>query len=257
MNAMSMRRTAGTAVVASLAAMMMLAAVVAMPLVAAAETFTVELEKQIIRGAPGEAIDLGTFPTPASLVGDICTVEAIGNNNESVHIGNNIEVTSANTVTLIGVEDASDKDTFANGPLTLSETVGFTLILGQDPIFSAEFQVTFDCAEVEETTTTTVADTTTTTVADTTTTTVAETTSTTVQVTTTSTLAPTTTTTVGQTATTSPPEVQATTTVPSTLPFTGVESDHLAIVAFLALAAGSGLVLMTRQNSETRGDGVG
>lgn len=254
MNTMYGRRTAAATV---LGALLMLTAVVAMPLVAAAENFNVELDKQIIRGAAGQSFDLGTFPTPDALVGDTCTVEAIGNNNESVHIGNDIMVTSANTVTLMGVEDASGKDTFADGPLTLSETVTFTLVLGDDAVYSAEFLVTFDCPDVEETTTTTTAqETTSTTVQETTSTTVQETTSTTVDVTTTSTIAPTTTT-IGPTATTAPPEVQATTTVPSTLPFTGVDSDHLAIVAFLALAAGSGLVLMTRQNAEARGDRVG
>lgn len=251
MNTMSSRRTAA---VALLGALLMLTAVVAMPLVASAETFSVELEKQIIRGAAGQSFDLGTFSTPEALVGDTCTVEAIGNNNESVHIGNDIIVTSGNSVTLVGVEDSSGKDTFADGPLTLSDTVSFTLELGDDPIYSAEFLVIFDCPEVEETTTTTTVPETTTTVPETTTT-VPETTTTVPETTTTSVDVTTTSTTMAPTTTTAPPEVQAT-TVPSTLPFTGVDSDHLAIVAFLALTAGSGLVLMTRQNAEARSDRV-
>lgn len=110
----------------------------------------------------------------------------------------------------------------------------------------------------QETTTTTVPETTTTTVAETTTTTVPETTTTTVDVTTTSTTAPPqTTTTVGPGASTTTTVVVApTSTTPDTLPFTGVESDQLAIVAFLALAAGSGLLLTTRGNAEARGNRV-
>lgn len=103
----------------------------------------------------------------------------------------------------------------------------------------------------EETTTTTQPETTTTTQPEVTTTTQPEATTTTQpEATTTTTVPQATTTTVGPTATTSPPEVQATTTVPSTLPFTGVETEHLAIVAFAALAAGAGLVLATRKNAE-------
>jgi hypothetical protein len=251
MESMSLRRGAGSVLLAALLAAGLVMSVVAFPLRAAAETFEFALEKQIIRGTPGEQIDLGSRSVPESLVGQLCTVEAIGNNNRSVHPGNNIVVSSVNSVTLVGVEDARDKDTFASGHLELGDTVSFTLILGQDPTYSAEFRVVFDCFQQEtttttvpETTTTTVAETTTTTVAETTTTTVPETTSTTVDVTTTSTTTPETTTTVQVAPTTTP------STTPDTLPFTGVESDALGIVALVALVAGSGLVLLTRKSAE-------
>lgn len=128
-------------------------------------------------------------------------------------------------------------------------------------------------------TTTTVPETTTTTVPETTTTTVPEVTTSTTQPETTTTTQPVTTTTVPEepssTTTTQPPtsttsSSSTTSTVPSptsstvpaptttaptpspeTLPETGIESDHLAIVALVALAAGAALVGVSRKAEES------
>lgn len=96
--------------------------------------------------------------------------------------------------------------------------------------------------------------TTTTTVPETTTTTVPETTTTVPETTTTTTPTPTT---VPETTTTLPPQVSSTTlattttsVTPSTLPFTGSGSDEMALMALLALAAGTGLVLLSRNSAE-------
>jgi hypothetical protein len=224
----------------------LLLAATAFPLSAAAASFSVTLEKQIIFGEPGERFPLGTFDMPAELIGMDCTVAAEGNNNESVHPGNNIEVTSVNTVVLVGVEDSPNKTTTAAGLLTVGEQTSFTLVLGDDPVYSAEFLVSFECQPEETTTTTTVPETTTTTVPETTTT-VPETTTTTTP----------TPTTVPETTTTLPPQVSSTTlattttsVTPDTLPFTGSGSDEMALMALLALAAGSGLVLLSRHSAE-------
>jgi hypothetical protein len=95
---------------------------------------------------------------------------------------------------------------------------------------------------------------TTTTVPETTTTTVPETTTTVPETTTTTTPTPTT---VPETTTTLPPQVSSTTlattttsVTPDTLPFTGSGSDEMALMALLALAAGSGLVLLSRHSAE-------
>ncbi|HSJ34944.1 MAG TPA: hypothetical protein VLB85_07810 [Acidimicrobiia bacterium] len=107
---------------------------------------------------------------------------------------------------------------------------------------------------VQETTTTTVPETTTT--VPETTTTVPETTTTTVPETTTTTT-PTPTTVPETTTTTVPPQVSSTTlasttttVTPATLPFTGSGSDQVAVVALLALVAGTGLVLLSRNSAE-------
>lgn len=105
---------------------------------------------------------------------------------------------------------------------------------------------------VQETTTTTVPETTTT--VPETTTTVPETTTTVPETTTTT---PTPTTVPETTTTTVPPQVSSTTlasttttVTPATLPFTGSGSDQMAVVALLALVAGTGLVLLSRNSAE-------
>lgn len=238
------RRAAGV-----MAALMLIAT--AFPLLAAAASYSIALEKQVIRGEPGERHSLGTFSMPAELVGLQCSVTVEGNNNDSVHPGNNIEVTSANTVVLVGVEDAPDKITTAGGLLTVGEQASFVLVLGEDGVYSAEFLVSFECQPEETTTTTTVPETTTT--LPETTTTVPDTTTTVPVTTATTTPTPTT---VPDTSTTLPPQVSSTTlattttVTPDTLPFTGSGSDHLAMLALIALAIGSGLVLLSRHSAE-------
>lgn len=243
------RRGAGLLVVALVA--------VAVPLSALGASYTVSLEKQIVRGSEGDRVSLGTFTMPDELIGLSCTVTATGNNNESVHIGNNIEVSSVNTVVLVGVEDAPNKVTQASGLLEVGSEVSFTLVLGPDPVYSAEFDVTFECETPETTTTTQPVETTVTT--PTTETTEPEPSSTTtIPVETSSTSIATTTTVEPATSSTLRPEVSSTTIRPTTtggatsdtLPFTGLGTEGLAVIAFAGLAAGAGLLLLTRRASD-------
>lgn len=129
----------------AIAVAVMVAGVLVVPQDAVAGTFEVTLDKQVIRDDPGTTHDLGTFPVPDDLVGQVCTVTSTGNNNESVHPGNDVAVTSANTVVLDGVEDSSNKTTIASGQLTLASTVSFVLTLGPGGTYSAELDVLFDC----------------------------------------------------------------------------------------------------------------
>lgn len=237
--------------VAGLFVMVLLIAA-AVPMTAIAATFEVVLEKQIIRGEPGESFPLGTFDVPADFQGQVCSVVAIGNNNRSVHPDSNITVASASTVMLLDVEGSPNKTTTANDEIQLGETVSFTLTLGPDGVYSAEFSVQFDCQPPPTTTT---EPPTTTTEPPTTTT---EPPTTTTEAPTTTTLAPTTTT--EATTTTQEPEVSSTTIAATsttadddtddTLPFTGTDTDDLAYVAYAALAAGIGLVLLGRRGAE-------
>lgn len=249
MNNIWRRRAAGLAVIS------LLAGVALMPMAAMADSFAVDLPRSVRRGDPGSTHHLRTYSVPDSLIGQSCTVEALGNNNHSVHRDNNIVVSSVNSVTLVDVEEFPNKDTMASGLLTMSDSVTFTLVMGADGVYSANFRVVFEC-QPEQTTTTTIPETTTTvpettttvpetttTVPETTTTVPGSTTSTTVQVSTTSTVPETTTTVVVGPTTTTP-------TTSDTLPFTGVDSDQLAIVALLALGAGSGLVALSGRSKE-------
>lgn len=243
MNRGILRRLGGTLMFA------MFVGAVAWPLSVSAATHVIELDRQDVRGEEGERVALGTFDTPTDLIGNTCSVTASGNNNTSVHPENDVEVTSQNTVVLVGVEDTENKTTTASGSLTLSDVISFTLVLGPDGVYSAELQVTLDCQPASTTTSSTTSTSTTTSQATSTTTTTIppETSSTSI---TSTTAAP-----EGTTTTTVPPEVSPTTAAPTTtvgdtsdtLPFTGVGSGDLAAVAYVALAAGTGLVLLTRR----------
>jgi len=250
---LSLRKAAGMAFCGLLA--------VILPLTAVAATFEVVLEQQVVRGEEDESFNLGTFDVPEEVVGQTCSVVADGNNNTSVHPESDIAVTSVNTVMLLDVEGAPDKTTTANGQLELGPTVSFTLTLGPDGVYSAGFTVQLDCEPPP--TTTTEPPTTTTTEPPTTTTTEPPTTTTEPPPTTTTTTEPPTTTTTPPeaTTTTSEPEVSPTTVAQTstteeadetdeTLPFTGADTDDMARIAYVALAIGAGLLLLTRRSVE-------
>lgn len=123
--------------------------------------FTIELERKVIREAPGTAIVLANAGVPEDLVGETCQIEIEGNNNQSVHMDNNIVVGSSNTVTLANVERAPNAVTTTQG-LRLAAAVQVVLELGPDGVYSAQFTMTFRC-QGSDVTTTTIAETTTTT----------------------------------------------------------------------------------------------
>lgn len=216
----------------------------------------------VVRGDEGEAFVLAEVPTGTE-AGCEADVVATAGNNPSVHVGNNLIVSSGDgSVTLADVEREPNAVTSASGTLTLGDTVTVTLVLGPaDPgrpisVFSGGITVTITCVPVETTTTT--VSTTTTTEATTTTT---EATTTTMPTTTTT---PPSTTIVPNTTTTPPPGVSSTvltttTTVPpvtgSTLPFTGPEDmGGWAMAGGALILLGSALVLALRQAdaAETR-----
>jgi hypothetical protein len=245
----TLRRGAGTLLVA------MVAATTVWPLSVSAATHVITLDKQIIRGEEGDRVNLGVFITPQDLIGQVCSVTVVGNNNRSVHPGNDVEVSSFDTVILPAVEDSPNKETVSNGELTLNEEISFTLVLGPDGVYSAELQATLNCRPQSTTTTSS-----TTTTTEETTTTTGETTTTS---STTTTVPPeasstsTTSTPVAETTTsTTPPEVAPDTIAPTTtgatpdtLPFTGVSTRGVALVAYLALAAGIALVSLSRRHA--------
>ena len=49
----------------------------------------------VVRGAPGTSVVVAAQKVPADLVGSECDVVLVGANNESVHPGNDLTVTSA------------------------------------------------------------------------------------------------------------------------------------------------------------------
>ena len=138
--------------------------------------------------------------------------------------------------------------TTTEGPTTTTEGPTTTT---EGPTTTTEAPTT----TTEAPTTTTEAPTTTTTEPEVSSTSTSSTTSTTEADTTTSTEPEVAPTTIQQTSTTGGSEDvdDDTDDTDDTLPFTGVDSDDMAMVALVALAAGSGLLLLTRKSDEARG----
>jgi hypothetical protein len=109
---------------------------------------------EVVIADPGEREVLHVESVADALVGQTCSVTATGNDNESVHPGNNIEIVSGNTVTLFGVEDVVNKTTTADGVLTLTDTITVTLIMGQDEVYSAALSLHLTCGATTTSTTT-------------------------------------------------------------------------------------------------------
>jgi hypothetical protein len=118
----------------------------------------------------GSTVDLGTFSTQG-FAGQTCEVNANGTNNTSVHLLNDLIVTSVNSVTMLNVERAPGAQTPANGPITLNDNVNISVFIGnQDSgldggvwsgIFSGDIVVEFTCSPTQTTSTTTTTTTTT------------------------------------------------------------------------------------------------
>jgi hypothetical protein len=107
-------------------------------------------------GDPGSSHVLE--PTPQAVdpadQGQSCEVDVIAENNESVHFGNDLVITSnSSSVTAVDVENGADLVTEAAGTLVLGNQVTVTLVLGTveeggDGIFSAGVTVSIDCLQV-------------------------------------------------------------------------------------------------------------
>lgn len=209
----------------------------------------------VVYSAPGVATVLGSAVVPDELVGTSCGVSTRAENNQSVHPGNDVVVSSgSDRVTLFDVEGSSGKVTTASSPLTLGTDVTITLIMGSDGVFSggAAAFVVVDCTPPSSTTSTT-SSTTTTPVSTSTTTTLVSTTTiegptTTIDGPTTTTLVPTTTidgpssTTIVPTTTPEGPPPN-----PPTLAVTGPREVLILVVASLVLLDLGYLVMSARR----------
>ena len=118
----------------------------------------------------GSITVLATQPVGEEYVGQTCTVTSIAENQESVHPGNNLTVSSGSSVVVLeDVESGANVIVTADGELVLGTQIVVSLVMGPDEVFSAGLEVHVNCSSVEATTTTTVPTTTTTVGATTTT----------------------------------------------------------------------------------------
>ncbi len=195
----------------------------ALSLAAAADSHgfevSIPITTVIVNAPAGSVIVLETVEVPAAFVGQPCLVLAASANPDSVHLNNDLVVSSGgSSVTLSDVEGVSGGNVVASGTLQLGPDIVVSLVMGPDGVFSAGMDVVVDCTP-EETTTTTPATTVPTEVLPTVVTTV-------------------------------PTEVLPTEALPSTLPFTGAESDELALIALALFGTGVLFLVATRSRRE-------
>jgi hypothetical protein len=97
-------------------------------------------------GDPGTVHELASATVDPLLQGSTCTVMAIASNNESVHPGSDLVVSSgASSVRVADVEAAPNKVTEGDGTLVLGPQLTVSVILGGDGVFSGGVQLTVTC----------------------------------------------------------------------------------------------------------------
>lgn len=110
------------------------------------DIFTVRIDDNA--KAPPSTQLLKEHSVPAGLVGRACVVTALVGNNESIHVDNDLIVsTGGASVRIPDVEGVPGTVVEAGGTLTLGESVSVTVEIGEDGIFSGgDTSLTFNCA---------------------------------------------------------------------------------------------------------------
>lgn len=104
----------------------------------------------VVREPADTIVSLASEKVPQEYLGYICTANAIAENQDSVHPGNDLIVSSNGTsITMKDVERAPDVTTPSTGILELGPTVDVSLKMGNDAVFSGGMVVTLDCEQPE------------------------------------------------------------------------------------------------------------
>ncbi len=109
----------------------------------------------IVRSKPGVVTELVKIDVPEEHQGASCDLDVIGQNQGSVHLGNDLLVmTGDSDVTIEGVEDTAFQTTPKSAELVLGSTITVSLVMGPDEVFSGGLTLSFDCPPPPTTTTT-------------------------------------------------------------------------------------------------------
>lgn len=113
------------------------------------------IEYTVIRGAPGEVVEIANEEVEPWLQGESCAIEIETDNNKSVHPDTDLLIVSgADSVTVSDVESEKGLVTVAAGELVFGETVVASIRLGPDGIASGGVRTDFLCDQEPPTTTT-------------------------------------------------------------------------------------------------------
>jgi hypothetical protein len=116
---------------------------------AAADEIIVEVPYQVIEeGPPGTESLLAEESVAPDLQGLVCSGDLVAQNNESIHPGNNIRVTSGTSeVVLLDVEASANQVTPLTASITLGPQIRVVLIMGPDEVYSGEFRLQLQCEQ--------------------------------------------------------------------------------------------------------------
>jgi hypothetical protein len=110
------------------------------------------VEYEVVRGAPGDVVELVTAPVGADEVGMICVITAVSDNNTSTHPNSDLIIeTNGDSFTISDVEAAPEqkKQESSVEGVELGDKVTVSVRLGEDGVFSGGVVLTSDCAEPE------------------------------------------------------------------------------------------------------------
>ena len=112
----------------------------------------------IIEADEGEVVELASVSVDPELVGATCSWDFHATNQQSVHPGNDLILSTNGTDTVVaGVEDAPGQVLDVAGSFELGDTVTVSLSMGPDQVFSAGLLVEVVCDATPATATTTTA----------------------------------------------------------------------------------------------------
>ena len=104
----------------------------------AADDLVIQIDYEVVRGSG--TVEVARATVPADLVGDSCEATLVADNNESIHDGNNLIVSSGDdSATFFDVESEAFQETTAEGEVVLGEVVIVELQLGEDGVSSGGF----------------------------------------------------------------------------------------------------------------------
>lgn len=111
---------------------------------------------RLISGQEGWVRTVEEVPVQADHIGEDCEISVISQNQSSVHVGNDLIVTTGTSqVTFVGVEDQANGAVTESYRVVMGSTIKVQLRFGPDELSSMGFSLAFDCDPPAATTTST------------------------------------------------------------------------------------------------------
>jgi hypothetical protein len=112
----------------------------------------IPIQEVYVTGDVGSSVAMGTAEVSDDLAGRSCNVVATVTNQESVHPGNTLVVSSGDSsVSIAGIEDVAGAVTTQGGTITLGDTISAAVVLGDDGATSLGSSLTVTCDARPET----------------------------------------------------------------------------------------------------------